>query len=877
MRGIAEKILEKRGTPIKPPGGYCRYVARVAAKYACRRGGVHEEADLEKIVGVVMDLRGRPSLGWETNKDTMEAQSERSKDHEPGVDSVDFVPGRAVTSLCKVDGIEKTVSASLTELHLQIYGSLEARVATRTVPDVEGTPERPGTDEGAEVGCVPPAKPVSILGRSRFRRTRLEEEEIEARVRVPTEHTIAAVSQSLSDVRAAIDLAPNSMIKKSLESEEQYCADNAWIEFQRVIGVPEPVQRFSKKTMDVGVESIFGSIDTSGVGYFDFGGRRWTDSYHDAHAFFSLYLGRKVFPCATVAGIESAGHEAIKRLSTPEEPRDERRDRAVTIIRELAKDIFSLKSLNRRKDDPQWDCPVHDTAAYEGPHKRDMFYARSERKKPIHGHVKVVPIKSGGKIRVITTDSYENMEFAYLNKWMSECLFKERWSIFGRTVEEWMQARPDFAAWEENFLSGDLESATDLFSPEMAEAVFEVIAAVDAESRGEENDSYERELVERLKGFTTRAILEFRSAGGKQSRGQLMGSIVSFPILCLVSLVAWLMSEDLDVPYLQETCPKKRKALRKLWLVGVNGDDLVAAVRDRGEKWSGMVPAVGGRASRGKTLVNDKAFTVNSELWIREQGAWLAPGSIRPSLLLGIADGRRANPCVLWDSYRHSRITLAPGVKELVESRMKPHLPVSLGGVGGFRMFVEEDVRAAYDRRLTDSTRQQTRHFWKSIHTLRAHSDRQTRKIVLVDREQLPKINKELFRPYAGTVRYAERGVIPLIPSGVSTEFLEAWYNKQWDLEEAGKVLMYLPFRVRSLLEIPPLSTSSVTPGPSLLDKWEDFWTMIDVPLGPWTKRRRGVFAEGGGLLGVVETAEEERRLRQWVACGRPTRSFNRS
>lgn len=604
--------------------------------------------------------------------------------------------------------------------------------------------------------------------------------------------SMESVARDLTDIRDALG-NPCGKCRPRLEQHEQLSADRLWVLFQKALLIPDPVERFDKGRMDTLVERLFGTIEIPAAGRDEFGGLVLTDCFHDAHKAFSLYLGRKIFPCSTRKDLKAAGDSAFLRLTTPETPRDARRDHALDLVEKLARDIFTRTSLLKyQAKNHQWNYPVHDTSSVEGSHKRELFYglkkdSSGNRVAPDHGRVKVVPILSGGKVRTITLDSYDNMQYSYLNGWMSAQVMRERWSIFGKTVSEWMNERPDVAAWDGNFLSGDLECATDLFSPEMADRILDVVAevaGVDAHV---------------LKRFTTQAPLEWDGRVCDQERGQLMGSFLSFPMLCINTLVPFLISEGLDKAYLAELDRKKRKKQRDAWLVGVNGDDILGCVRDRGKGWADCVPAIGGRASRGKTLVNQHVFTVNSELWVRDQTTclWSQPASIRPSLLVGISDGRRATPSVLWDSYRNCKFRIRAEVKPLVEARMKPHLPISMGGVQAIKRFVPQDVRGWLSAKLGELERKHTRVDFDSRQDALLDEDARTSRTFWVDREFALEVRREVDRPYRGTARWSNTGRMP--PRNIDDIpdlYLEQLYTLEWKKADLDVVEMRLPARV---------------------------------------------------------------------------------
>jgi hypothetical protein len=83
-----------------------------------------------------------------------------------------------------------------------------------------------------------------------------------------------------------------------------------------------------------------------------------------------------------------------------------------------------------------------------------------------------------------------------------------------------------------------------------------------------------------------------------QRRGQLMGTFLSFPLLCLVNYLTFKFLVPRDVP------------------VRVNGDDIVfRATPEEVEVWSRGVGAAGLVLSTGKTLVDPEFFVLNSTMF----------------------------------------------------------------------------------------------------------------------------------------------------------------------------------------------------------------------------------------------------------------------
>jgi len=165
-----------------------------------------------------------------------------------------------------------------------------------------------------------------------------------------------------------------------------------------------------------------------------------------------------------------------------------------------------------------------------------------------------------------------------------------------------------------------------------------------------------------------------------QVNGQLMGSVLSFPILCLVNLVSQVLLHEI---------PLTRDALYAFVGCGINGDDLVTWGDETiGERWTQVLPEVGGVPSRGKTLFSQTYFTVNSELFTRK-GMIRA---IRPSLISALNTGAHKAPDRSWLEYMTSPYR-SWKTDRIVNPKMSffPSFPVSWGGTRGKRFANKEE------------------------------------------------------------------------------------------------------------------------------------------------------------------------------------------
>jgi len=155
------------------------------------------------------------------------------------------------------------------------------------------------------------------------------------------------------------------------------------------------------------------------------------------------------------------------------------------------------------------------------------------------------------------------------------------------------------------FTSGDYESATDNLNIYVQKVILNGILRgtnwVPDHVKELARMSQEMELVG-PSGLTLR-----------QRRGQLMGNLLSFPLLCLVNYLAFIYyTKDRSIP------------------VKINGDDIVfRSSREVSDRWAKGIVGSGLVLSQGKTLVDAKYFTLNSRLFRGKGGKPTLVPSIR--------------------------------------------------------------------------------------------------------------------------------------------------------------------------------------------------------------------------------------------------------
>lgn len=208
------------------------------------------------------------------------------------------------------------------------------------------------------------------------------------------------------------------------------------------------------------------------------------------------------------------------------------------------------------------------------------------------------------------------------------------------------------------WVSGDYKAATDglnlnltklinefmmqrsNFSPELASAVRDVL--YEQEISYPKNFSDEMQIPLQLSNtpftLSDRGVLSIQ-----QNNGQLMGSIVSFPVLCVANLLCyWLALNE----FLTES-GEKEITNPHLLPVKINGDDILFRSTPRlYEIWLEKIQIAGFKLSVGKNYTHSNTFTINSQCFTVDQishsGPWTFSETtyLNTGLLIGRSDDR---------------------------------------------------------------------------------------------------------------------------------------------------------------------------------------------------------------------------------------------
>lgn len=226
--------------------------------------------------------------------------------------------------------------------------------------------------------------------------------------------------------------------------------------------------------------------------------------------------------------------------------------------------------------------------------------------------VMVAPVLEPLKVRLITKGS---SLFQWHARWLQKAMWQHlqtypQFALTGRplTLDDFRLLLDREAAlkfsWDEApfWVSGDYEGATDHLNIDFTEEVFETVLSAFGVPP-EQRDTYRRVLYEQEIHFPPKSRLQ----PVVQANGQLMGSVLSFPVLCWVNLLCYHSAVwerfQRRIPF--EALP-----------VLVNGDDILFRCDTRLYRiWQAKLKAAGFILSLGKNYTHRTLFCVNSRFF----------------------------------------------------------------------------------------------------------------------------------------------------------------------------------------------------------------------------------------------------------------------
>jgi len=200
--------------------------------------------------------------------------------------------------------------------------------------------------------------------------------------------------------------------------------------------------------------------------------------------------------------------------------------------------------------------------------------------------VRFANIDAGGKSRSVTVADGGQHLLSPLHQLIYNRISREDWLLRGAAKASVFD---DFGRRAgQVFVSGDYESATDNLSTEVAVEILRTMS---------ESSTCVPGQIWALAQESLRCEIEYPDGSvGKMVRGQLMGNLLSFPLLCLQNYFAFrYLVRDSAVP------------------VKINGDDIVfRATEPVAHRWMSGVSALGLTLCAGKTMMSPSVFSLNS-------------------------------------------------------------------------------------------------------------------------------------------------------------------------------------------------------------------------------------------------------------------------
>lgn len=218
-------------------------------------------------------------------------------------------------------------------------------------------------------------------------------------------------------------------------------------------------------------------------------------------------------------------------------------------------------------------------------------------------HATPSPVLEACKVRMITKGP-ERLQYLgrYVQKFLWQTLSRHpTFRLIGQPIssddiEDFWSRAPVGAMW----VSGDYKAATDYLSSEATNLCWELIC---------ERSAMPAEFQEWGYKILTEHVLHYDGVGVAQRNGQLMGSVISFPILCLINAAVnrHVMEEAYGV----------KLSLEDTGML-INGDDCLIHLPPEQkfyELWQQCTSAVGLEMSLGKNYWSDKFVVINSRMY----------------------------------------------------------------------------------------------------------------------------------------------------------------------------------------------------------------------------------------------------------------------
>lgn len=219
-----------------------------------------------------------------------------------------------------------------------------------------------------------------------------------------------------------------------------------------------------------------------------------------------------------------------------------------------------------------------------------------------------IVVQSAGKPRPLTKFEHTSLFLKPLHKAIYSHMSKKVWLLRGDLTQHALNRAGFSEVHGEVLTSGDYASATDNLPIEVMERALETLLG---------NASCVPPNIKLRALAACRPILRFEDEELVIKKGQMMGSYLSFPFLCLQNYLAFRWST---------------RGLGRIPVL-INGDDILfRSTPAASERWMRTVGALGLQVERTKTSVSSWFGTLNSTLVGWKDGALI----VKPTLRFGM-------------------------------------------------------------------------------------------------------------------------------------------------------------------------------------------------------------------------------------------------
>jgi hypothetical protein len=231
-------------------------------------------------------------------------------------------------------------------------------------------------------------------------------------------------------------------------------------------------------------------------------------------------------------------------------------------------------------------------------------------------------VQSAGKPRPLTTFSGDGLFLKPLHKTIYNRLSKQKWLMRGDVTMDKLRSA-GFRVGLGLLVSGDYASATDNLSIEVMEVALRVMldnaVNIPPNIREFALGSCRPFLYHSREEWLEDLLLRTGSVVGEPRKGQMMGSYLSFPFLCLQNYLAFRWST---------------RMVKGRIPVVINGDDILfQADLSAAEDWMETVGSLGLQVEKTKTSVSPDYGSLNSTLFRWNESGRL---SVVPTLRFGM-------------------------------------------------------------------------------------------------------------------------------------------------------------------------------------------------------------------------------------------------